>query len=287
MELAFSDGELFFKRVKILDGLGSDGKHFWRHLRLEGISEGFSGNLGLVLGIVEQRRSLLNKGHVGTIVFFDIAPAQRTMGRHSIRRRPGSHLLLARARLKSTHPVIFLFFVNDFCAEIIVFNLLFFQFVIFVFGQMLLRDLEVCLLVVIEVIVEAGVFFENPIFHTDLILFVIVDCIRWSCKVSLAGLLSQDLVSLQKLTLLLGPARHCPIQLFGASLVVFAQFFCDLFVLLFLVGFMLGVLVVTRLQVATTRVLVPSIEILASWSVEPSRVAAHRLVMHFNLRLPH
>ena len=176
---------------------------------------------------------------------------------------------------------------NDFCAEIIVFNLLFFQFVIFVFGQMLLRDLEVCLLVVIEVIVEAGVFFENPIFHTDLILFVIVDCIRWSFKVSLAGLLSQDLVSLQKLTLLLRPARHCPIQLFGVSLVVFAQFFCDLFVLLFLVGFMLGVLIVTRLQVATTRVLVPSIEILASWSVEPSRVAAHRLVMHFNLRLPH
>lgn len=151
---------------------------------------------------------------------------------------------------------------------------------------MLLRDLEVCLLVFIEIIivnVEALVFFEAPIFRAHLVLLVIVDSIHRNCKFSLTGLLSQHLIPPRKLILLLRLARHSPIQLFRDRLVVFSHFFCDLIVLLRLVRFMFRVLVVTGLQVAATGVLVSTVEIHALGSMDPFRVAVHGLVVHFNL----
>ena len=162
----------------------------------------------------------------------------------------GSNLLLAWAGLQSTHAVVFLLFVNDFRAQIIIFNLLLFQFVIFILRQMLLCDLEVCLLVVIKIIVEALVFIENSsVFHIHLIVFIIIDCVHRNSKFSLAGLLSEDLIPLLKPILLLGLARDSPIQLFGAGLIMFRKLFSDMIVLLliFLVRFVFGVLIVTRL----------------------------------------
>lgn len=46
---------------------------------------------------------------------------------------------------------------------------------------MLLRDLEVCLLI-IDIIVEARIFVEGLVFHIDLIFFVLVMmyCVHWN-----------------------------------------------------------------------------------------------------------
>lgn len=131
----------------------------------------------------------MDKGNDRLIVLFDVAPAQLAVEVHPGRRRPGcSHLLRARARLESAHAVIFLLFVNDFCAEIVVFNLLLFEFVILIFGQVLLGNLEVGLLVIIKVLVEARIFFECPVFGHVLIL--LIDCVNRDCEFRLAGLLS-------------------------------------------------------------------------------------------------